>query len=188
MNIVIFSSSNQPHDADRKLAFSLGQSIAATGWTTVNGGGPGLMNAVLEGAKSKGGATYAVQLSRTQRIQSPFADASEAFANLIERQNRMMARADAFVALPGGVGTFFEIFQVLALKNAGELPAETPLILLSSSFSRLETHLRDLVRSGYARPEALAFFEVVPTVEACMDRLERYFGAQHGGRGSIMTQ
>jgi len=159
---------------EHQLAYGLGRAIAEKGWVAVNGGGPGLMHRLLEGAKSAGGTTRAVRLERHSREQSPFADQFTSSADLRARQAQMLLLADAFVALPGGIGTHYEIFEILALKNAGEMAAEIPLILLGDFFRPLERYLQSLIHVGHARGEAQAFFRFAADTSQCIEILSGF--------------
>jgi len=174
MNIVIFSSSKDASVNDHRLARHLGAGIAQNGWTAVNGGGPGLMNALLQGAKEAGGATFAVQLARHHRQQSPFADQSISSPNLRQRQGLLVEQGQAFVALPGGLGTHYEIFEILSLKNAGELDAGVPLILLGDCYHDLVQHLSQLRARGYASPQSIDFFDLANDVDHCVSIIAAY--------------
>src|SRR3990167_3106322 len=95
-----------------KIAYETGQLLARGGYLTVTGGGPGLMNEVSRGAVEAGGKTLGICLNVVGRNHSNFLTTREVFDHLNLRQDRLISLADAFIGLPGGVGTLYEIFAV----------------------------------------------------------------------------
>src|SRR4051812_42450332 len=131
-NVVIFAG----NDCIEKLrayyyavAYSTGKLLAESGLTVVTGAGGGLMNEALRGAHEAGGKTIGIGLNIGERKQSDFAKDITLFDKLHPRQDKMIALGDAYVALPGGVGTLFEVLNIIALKRIAEMPAGKPLVL-----------------------------------------------------------
>ena len=104
MNVVVFAASRSPVQVDVNLAYDLGRQLALSGHRVINGGGPGLMDQTLQGAKSAGGETYGIRLEKQGRVHSECADQIEVFHGLWERQKRLISMGDAYIALPGGIG------------------------------------------------------------------------------------
>ena len=92
------------------------------------------MNQVLKGAYEKKGKTIGVRLYQEGKVQSPFVTKSFFYRQLKPRQAKLISLADGFLALPGGIGTFYEIFEVLSLKRKGEIKMNTPLILIGEYY------------------------------------------------------
>jgi hypothetical protein len=94
--------------------FRVARYLAYQGKIVVNGGGPGVMNAATEGAKSAGGETLAVTFYPTDmpefegRFHENHVDKEIKTANYIERMFGLMDHADAFVIFQGGTGTLSE--------------------------------------------------------------------------------
>lgn len=173
VQVVVFSGSRGPNSDHMATARLLGESIARKGWTVVNGGGQGLMRATLEGARTCQGRTLAVQLGHGARERGAEADLVLSMKRLVDRQRAMIEQGDAFVALPGGIGTLFEILQILALKNAGEMDPNTPLVLLGRFHENLAYLVEGVVDQGYADNHARQFFHLVDTVPQAMAVLSR---------------
>lgn len=171
--IVVFSGSNSQRESDFLLAEQLGGELARAGFVAVNGGGPGLMDALLRGAKQAEGKTFAVQLNKHQREQSAFADDYTAFDHLRPRQDALREMADGFMALPGGLGTVYEVMEVLALKNSGQLHS-APLILLSDHFRPLVSWLESMCSYGMVSKRWRTFFAMAETVPEGVDLLRKW--------------
>jgi len=93
------------------------------------------------------------------------------------RKRRLFALADAFVVMPGGLGTFDETVEILTWKQLGR--HNKPIILCdilgwAQPFVRL---VHETVTRGFARDSALELFEVQPTVAATLARLEQFQAA-----------
>ena len=169
--VVVFSGSSCADSDIMKLAEQLGAALAQENYLVVNGGGPGLMDLLLKGAKSVGGETFSVQLNKHRREQSPYSDHCISFSELKPRQDAMLKIADAFVALPGGIGTLYEVLEILALKNTGQL-SQTPLVLLSEHYLEFIGMMDSYLASGMVPTRWKTYFSYAPGIEACLSILK----------------
>jgi len=169
--VVVFSGSACSDGQIQALGRELGSELARKGYVVVNGGGPGLMNEVLKGAKSSGGRTFSVQLNKHEREQSPFSDDSVSFTRLRPRQDEMLTHGDAFIALPGGIGTLYEVLEIMALKNTGELE-KTPLILLSDHYLPFLEWMNDHKKKGMVPSMWERYYRYAPDIASCIRYLE----------------
>lgn len=147
------------------LAYNTGKLLAENNFITVTGGGPGLMNEVMKGAIDAGGETIGIRLNVAGRKHSQFVTKSLIFDDLNKRQEELLNMADGFIALPGGVGTFYEIFAVLALKRKGELDRRSPMILVDEYFDVFETLMNTMYKEGFAENKIKSFYERVETAK-----------------------
>lgn len=108
---------------------SLGEALATRGHHVINGGGPGLMDAVLRGAKRAGGLTTGIRLDVPGRQHSPNADEILTVNDLHARQRILINLGEIYIAGPGGIGTLFEVMDVFASMNKGIIPARDMLLL-----------------------------------------------------------
>ena len=103
----------------------LGRSIAASGLRLVYGGGTkGIMGAVAAGARGAGGKVMGIIprfLMNTEATESALARLDELIVteDMHERKHRMFEESDAFVALPGGIGTVEEIVEIMTWAQLG---------------------------------------------------------------------
>ena len=100
-------------------AFSIGESFARAGLKLIyGGGGVGLMGATARGAHNAGGAVLGVIPTFLRGREQPFDDVETVIVdNMHERKMMMFERADAFVVLPGGIGTLEEIVELLSWRR-----------------------------------------------------------------------
>ena len=138
-----------PYDEVKRLAAEL----AAMDCEIITGGGPGLMQAANEGAMSVNGATPGRSIG--VRVELPFEQEVNSFVGQVyehkdffSRLHQFMIQADAFVVVPGGIGTLLEMSMVWQLLQVHHLHG-TPLILVGHMWADLLRWARDaLTRPG----------------------------------------
>lgn len=112
------------NDADPRFltsAYEIGAEIARAGMTFVyGGGGVGLMGASARGAHDGNGRVLGIIPDFLQGREQPFDDVETIVVHTMhERKMMMFERADAFVVLPGGIGTLEEIVELLSWQRLG---------------------------------------------------------------------
>ena len=116
MRIAVFCSSSPTIDSKYvDLASELGQGIASRGWELVSGGGHiSMMGAVARGVRRGGGTTIGVIPQALVDIEFADNDSHELFVvdSMRERKAMIEDLSDAFIALPGGLGTLEELFEI----------------------------------------------------------------------------
>jgi uncharacterized protein (TIGR00730 family) len=100
-------------------AYRIGESFARAGLKLIyGGGGVGLMGATARGAHSAGGAVLGIIPTFLRGREQPFDDVETVIVdNMHERKMMMFERSDAFVVLPGGIGTLEEIVELLSWRR-----------------------------------------------------------------------
>ncbi len=154
-----------PRDAELlALARRVGIAIAERGWTLVWGGGNvSAMGALAVSARARGGRTVGVIPKMLVHRELADVDADELIVTdtMRERKQVMEDRADAFLALPGGIGTLEELFEVW---TSGYLGAhDKPVVLLDPGghYDGLRAWLYGLIDDGYVAQAALDRLVVV---------------------------
>lgn len=117
---VYASSSSMTQNSYSEAAFNVGAAIGRRGWVQVNGGGNGLMGACTDGGVSEGGDVDCVILERfvhghmAQRDKFRKVEITE---TMQDRRMGLYTRANAFVAVPGGLGTLEEMSEVMSWRQ-----------------------------------------------------------------------
>ena len=112
--VCVFCASGPVGPEHLALARDLGTAIAARGWTLVSGGGRvGMMGEVTRAARAAGGHTLGVIPQGLVHREVADEDSTElvVVTGMRERKAEMDARSDAWIALPGGLGTLEELFE-----------------------------------------------------------------------------
>lgn len=131
---VLGSARFQPGNKYYDIAVELGALLAKSGFTTITGGGPGIMEAANKGACEADGESVGlnIMLPFEQRI-NPYVKKAAAFHYFFTRKVMLTAPANAFVFFPGGFGTLDEFFEVIDMMEQGYMP-ESPVILVGTEF------------------------------------------------------
>lgn len=178
MNICVYcSASNKIDPAYFELAVELGSQLAQRGDTLVYGGSSaGLMGELARTVQAHGARVIGVIPQALVDLEVAYNNADELFitANMRERKAGMEARSDAFLALPGGVGTLEEVFEIMAARSLHLL--EKPLVLLNyrhfyDPLIDLLEHMNqaNFLRDGY---QSMVYF--APSVQAALDYIDSY--------------
>jgi uncharacterized protein (TIGR00730 family) len=169
--VCVYCASGPTHPELLALAVSVGEAIAERGWTLVSGGGNvSAMGALASAARTRGGYTVGVipEALMIREVADIDADELVVTETMRERKQVMEDRADAFIALPGGIGTLEEFFEAW---TAGYLGMhDKPVVMLDpiGHYDGLLAWLNGLVDSGYVTSGALDRLVVVSDVEAAM--------------------
>jgi uncharacterized protein (TIGR00730 family) len=158
------------------LAHDTGLELAARGHTLVSGGGRvGMMGAVAEGARAGGAHTYGVipQSLVDLEVADRSADELVVTSDMGERKNLMIERSDAFLTLPGGLGTLDELFEVWTTATLDL--HHKPIVLLDPDgfYDGLMAWLGKLAETAFVRRPALERVTVVSSIAAAFDIIDR---------------
>jgi uncharacterized protein (TIGR00730 family) len=144
------------------LGRQLGAELATAGFTVMTGGGSGLMEAANRGAKDVGGRSVGCNIE-LPREQAPnrYLDLVVTFRHFFVRKVMLVKYSAGFVALPGGFGTFDELFETATLIETGKI-ADFPIVLLGRDFWQpiVDVLRADLLASGTVGVEDLAHLHI----------------------------
>lgn len=156
-------------------ANEFGAVLARRGWRLVYGGGRvGLMGALADGAIAAGGEVVGVipRSLMDRELAHRGLARLEVVSDMAARKTRMIEMSDAFVALPGGLGTLDELFEVLTLRQIGEHRKPTALYDQDGYWTRLLETCRGMVDAGFVHAEDLDALHTGATADAVLARLE----------------
>jgi uncharacterized protein (TIGR00730 family) len=176
---VFCGSSHGARPEYAEAAARLGTLIGQRGFSLVFGGGNvGLMGEVARSAHAAGARVLGVLPSFLQQLEAPLKAAEELVVvpDMQQRKAIMLARSDAFIVLPGGLGTFDEIFEVLS--TAQLQVHKKPIVLVNTEgyFAKYEALISHIVREGFAIRNIENFYRIVPTPEAALDFVSASLG------------
>jgi len=146
--VSVFGSARTPPDSDEyRLGVEVGRRIGEAGFAVITGGGPGAMEAANRGAREAGAHSIGlnIDLPFEEGGASEWVDQSLDFHYFFCRKVMFVRYANAFVVLPGGFGTFDELFEALCLIQTQKIRS-FPVILVGRAYwSGLVDWLREQV-------------------------------------------
>ena len=180
MKICLFgASSSITGESYIKKVEELGEVLAKRGHELIFGaGGAGLMGAAARGFKAGGGkVTGIVPSFFLSEVQATlFADCDETIytKTMAERKTLMEDKADAFITVPGGIGTMEEFFETLTLKQLGRHAKAIVIYNVNGYFDKLIEMLETSVEEGFLNKYCLRFVEITDDPEEAAMYLEHY--------------
>lgn len=177
-NITVYCASSTAvapvyFEAARRLGTLIGQNGASLVYGGTN---IGLMGAVADGVLAAGGQVIGVipALLNEAGIAHPGLHDLILTDGMRERKTVMEEKADAFITLPGGYGTFEEIFEILTLKQLGY--HQKPVVILNTAdyYAPLLEMLQRATDQHFMKPHNLEYFYVAATPEEALKYLASY--------------
>lgn len=171
---VYASSSNALVDSYYDAAGRLGTVLGRAGISIVyGGGGVGLMRAMADHALAAGAHVHGVIPHFLNTVEHGHKSLSqlEVVNDMRERKHRMLVDSDAVISLPGGSGTFEELFEVLTLKRLGEFLGPVVLVNTNGYFDRFVDFLEHSVRERFMSERHLEMWSVVDQPEDVLDAM-----------------
>lgn len=131
---VFGSARTQPDQPMYRDAEELGQKLVGAGFAVITGGGPGVMEAANKGALEADGLSVGlgIELPFEQGL-NPYVTLGVNFRYFFARKTMFLKYSRGFIALPGGFGTFDELFEALTLIQTGKV-THFPVVLLGTEF------------------------------------------------------
>ena len=173
--VVVFCGSRVGHDPTwRAAAEALGRGLATSGIRLIYGGGRvGLMGAVADGALAGGGSVTGIipDFLRAREVAHPGVQDLVVTDSMHRRKAMMFEQADAFVTLPGGLGTLDETVEIITWRQLGLHDRPVLIGNFNGWASGLLSVLNGFVTDGFADPSARALYEILPDVPAILRRL-----------------
>lgn len=169
-------------DPDYDIARRTARLLSREGFAIISGGGPGMMEAVNQGAQEGGSASVGlnIRLSERDETPNPYQDIRLDFRHFFVRKMIFVHFASAFVVLPGGLGTLDEVLECLTLMQTGKLH-RIPVILVNRSFwgGMVDWFRMTLLERGTIAERDLTLFRVLDRPEEIRDAV---IGFHRGGR------
>lgn len=156
-------------------AREFGKRISEIGFTTMTGGGPGIMEAANRGAYENGGISVGLN------IKLPFEQKANKYLTkcltidyFFIRKTLLIKYSYAFICMPGGFGTMDELFDTLTLIQTKTL-TQFPIILFGKEFYKdLEELMGDMVKAKTIDPADLQLVLITDSVDEAMDHIRTY--------------
>ena len=175
ISLCVYCGSRSGSDpAFAQAAVEIGTQIGHSGGQLVYGGGrAGLMGLVADAALAAGARVVGVIPQALVERELGHTGLSELHVvqTMHERKQMMAERSDAFVALPGGIGTFEELFEVWTWRQLGYHDKPVGLLNVAGYYDRLLAFIDDTERLGFVPPAQRDLLQVEADHDALLDRL-----------------
>jgi uncharacterized protein (TIGR00730 family) len=187
--VAVFGSARtRPEDSTYKMAISLGQKLAASGYMVITGGGPGIMQAIHEGAGPEYSFGVNIRLPFEQKA-NPVIEGnprSITYKYFFNRKVAFLKESDAIVLFPGGFGTLDEGIETLTLVQTGKRNP-VPILLVEEPGGTFWTKWIEFVEEalllrGYISKSDLALFERIDSIDDVVGRIMRFYSRYHSSR------
>lgn len=175
--IAIFGSSHISSESPlAKDAFEVCKKLAEAGYIVVDGGGPGVMRAATQGAKSAGGKVIGIVLEEDKNMHYEGRDPRNLFdveikaRNYVERTVDLMKEGQVYVIFNGGTGTISEFGMAWGLARL-YFGHHKPLILYGKFWENIITCFKE---NMLLRPEELKVYKVVSSPEQVLEAIKQF--------------
>ena len=179
MRICVFgAASNKIDKVYIDTVEKLGEEMAKRGHTLVFGAGAnGLMGAVARGVHRAGGKIIGIipAFFRDEAIEAIFEDCDELIytESMAERKLKMRELADAFITVPGGVGTLEEFFEVFTLKQLARHTKPIAILDEKNYYRTMENFFSIAVQEGFIQEECAALYTYSDSIDEVLEYVEK---------------
>jgi uncharacterized protein (TIGR00730 family) len=176
--ICVYSSSSNSIDAAYfEMAAELGKTIALNKDVLLFGGGMrGLMGATATAVYEHGGRIVGVIPRALNQKGVVYETCNELIVtkDMRKRKSVMDARSDAFIALPGGFGTFEELLEIITLKQLKYHTKPIVILNVNGYYDFLLKQFDQIIDQHFAKPESYSLYHVTSDVTNALDYISNY--------------
>ena len=162
----------------KKCVELLGEEIAKRGHTLVYGaGGTGLMGACARGVTKGGGEIIGVAPHFMHEFEDIYSECTKLIETetMAERKEIMETNAEAFVIVPGGIGTYDEFFQVLTLKQLKRHNKPIVLYSINGYYDYIPSVIGSGIVKGFISPSVADMFVICETYQDVVSQIEELY-------------
>jgi len=174
--ITVFGSARFTEDHPHyQSAREFGRQIAAMGFTTLTGGGPGVMEAANRGAFEQGGVSVGCNIKLPfEQKPNPYVQTSITFEHFFVRKVIMVKYSYAFVIMPGGFGTMDEFFETLTLIQTKTL-VQFPIVLFGKEYYKeLWDYMEYMGQQGTIAKQDLSLVLLTDSITEAMQHIDNF--------------
>lgn len=169
-----FYGNNQPHY--QGIALKTGELLAQNKYIVATGGGPGQMCDVNKTAYEGGAQVISIQLNVNEENHCEYFTEKHAFDEIGYRQKKLLDIADGIIMLPGGLGTLYELVDILERKHFGKFPKDAPIVLIDKQYYEpIREFLHNASQVGFIEHKIEEMCIFVDTPQEAMDVLNKHF-------------
>jgi uncharacterized protein (TIGR00730 family) len=171
-----FKEDNQYYQAAKEF----GKRIAQLGFTTMTGGGPGIMEAANRGAFENGGRSVGCNIQLPfEQVGNKYVQTSVTFEHFFVRKTLMVKYSYAFIILPGGFGTMDEFFETLTLVQTKTITS-FPLVIFGKEFYKdIWEAMQKMADKGTISKEDLNLVLFTDNIDEAMHHITKYIRSNY---------
>ena len=180
--ITVFGSARfDQHHRYYQMAREVGWALAGMGFTTMTGGGPGVMEAANRGAREAGGRSVGCNIELPfEQHENPYLDVSVTCRHFFVRKTLLAKYSYGFVVMPGGFGTLDELTEALTLIQTKKVE-QFPVVLMGVDYwAPFMAMTREMIAAGTISPGDLDLMLLTDSVPEAIAHLEKYAVEQFG--------
>jgi uncharacterized protein (TIGR00730 family) len=179
--ITVFGSSRFKEDHPYyAVAREFGKRVAALGFTTMTGGGPGIMEAANRGAYENGGMSVGcnIVLPHEQK-ENPYLTKSVTFEYFFVRKTMLTKYSYAFIIMPGGFGTMDEFYEIVTLIQTKTV-TQFPVVLYGETYYKaLIDNIHFMAEQGTISPEDMKLVLLTDNIDEAMQHITKYISTNY---------
>ena len=178
MRICVYgAASNNIDESYKKAVEKLGRELAKRGHSLVYGAGAnGLMGAVARGVYEEKGKIVGVVPSffNVDGVLFPHCTEMIKTKTMRERKQIMEDNADAFIMVPGGIGTYDEFFEILTLKQLKQHEKPVAIFNVNNYYDEMDKMMQKAVREGFVSKPTIYLYEIIDDIDKIFEYIENY--------------
>ncbi len=179
--ITVFGSARFKEDNEYyQIARSMGRRIAGLGFTTMTGGGPGIMEAANRGAFENKGTSVGCNIRLPfEQKPNPYLNKSITFEHFFVRKVLLVKYSYAFIIMPGGFGTMDEFFEILTLVQTKTV-TNFPIVLFGKKYYQpLLEMIESMITQGTIAQEDLSLLLITDDEEEAFAHIQTYVSTHY---------
>jgi uncharacterized protein (TIGR00730 family) len=161
-------------------AMEFGRRIAAAGFTTMTGGGPGIMEAANRGAYEAGGLSVGCNIRLPfEQVGNKYVHKSFTFEHFFVRKTLLIKYSYAFIIMPGGFGTMDEFFETLTLIQTKTLTTFPMILFGKEYYKELWEAMQDMAKQGTIAKEDMDLVLFTDNPDEAMSHIQKYISTNY---------
>ena len=179
--ITVFGSARYKEDhVYYAKAREFGKRIAESGFTTITGGGPGIMEAANRGAFENNGNSIGCNIQLPfEQVANRYVQKSVTFEHFFVRKVLLVKYSYAFIIMPGGFGTMDEFFEILTLIQTKSV-TNFPVVLFGKEFYKpLMENIEWMAQEGTISKEDMSLVLYTDSIDEAMSHISNYISTNY---------
>jgi uncharacterized protein (TIGR00730 family) len=174
--VTVFGSARFKEDHEQyRNAREFGKRIAQIGFTTMTGGGPGIMEAANRGAFENGGRSVGCNIRLPfEQVGNRYVQTSVTFEHFFLRKTLLIKYSYAFIIMPGGFGTMDEFFETLTLVQTKTITS-FPLVMFGKEYYKdIWESMQVMAEKGTIAKEDMDLVLFTDDIDEAMEHISKY--------------